>query len=300
MWTTRTRQQVRSWSARWLFCALVLGLAAPAGAEDFDYPPVSPIPIAPPGSVGVGPATYTRWSGFYFGGQFGLGIGNADFSTATQSGLAYALRETLLETDFAPSQWPVLGTADNSALSYGGFFGYNTQWENVIVGIEANLSKTNLTLDAPSTPLSRNTSADSAGNVYALALSGSGSVANMWLGTLRITAGYVAGNFMPYAFFGPALGLTNTSVTATIAGEEYTSGTVGTCSAKKPCYPFSLSSSDVFSNQLQYGYTAGLGVNIAITPNLFLRAEFEWDQFNLPPGILMSVTTGRVGAGLKF
>ena len=45
------------------------------------------------GSQSVGPATFTRWSGFYFGGQFGLSNGNADFSKSTDSVVAYALRE---------------------------------------------------------------------------------------------------------------------------------------------------------------------------------------------------------------
>jgi len=275
-------------------------LAAPARAGNLPDPPVSPIPIGAAGSVSVGPATYTRWSGFYLGGQFGLSNGNANFSSATVPSLAYALRETTLEADFSPSQWPVLGTANNSGLTYGGFVGYNTQWEDVIVGIEANLNKSSLTLNAPSSPLSRTTGADTTGSVYALALSGSGSIANMWLGTLRIRLGYIAGSFLPYAFFGPAFGLTNAAVTATIAGEQYTSGTIGVCSVAQPCYPFSLSSSNVFNNQVQYGYNAGLGVDFALAPNIFLRAEFEWDQFKPPPGILMGIVTGRVGAGLKF
>ena len=36
------------------------------------------------------------------------------------------------------SQWPILGTTDRRDVSYGGFIGYNTQWENVILGVEPN------------------------------------------------------------------------------------------------------------------------------------------------------------------
>ncbi len=80
------------------------------------------------GSQPVGPATFTRWSGLYAGGQFGYTNGNAPFSNATQSGIAYAFRETTLENEFNVSQWPTLGTANETAPSYGGFVGYNTQW----------------------------------------------------------------------------------------------------------------------------------------------------------------------------
>ena len=49
-----------------------------------------------------------------------------------------------------------------------------------------------------------------------------------------------------------------------------------------------------------YGFTVGGGVDVALTPNIFLRADLEFDQFNPPPGILMTIATGRVGAGFKF
>jgi len=56
---------------RRVFCALlVLGLASPALADD-DYP------FLREGKT-VGPATFTRWSGFYLGGQLGYTNGNAD------------------------------------------------------------------------------------------------------------------------------------------------------------------------------------------------------------------------------
>jgi hypothetical protein len=113
----------------------------------------------------VGPATFTRWSGFYFGGQIGNSNGNADFSNATQAGLSYALRETTLEAEFAPSQWPTLGTANTSAATCGAFFGYNTQWQDVTLGVEANLNRAGFTLHAPSTQIGPLiTAADSQGN----------------------------------------------------------------------------------------------------------------------------------------
>lgn len=295
MCTVRTRRQARSWLACWLFCALVFGFAAPVRAEDFTGPPVSPIPIVAPGSVSVGPATYTRWSGFYFGGQFGLSNGNADFSASTSSTIAYALRNTALEDEFAPSQWQILGTANLTAPTYGGFVGYNTQWEDVTVGIEANLNHAGFALNAASTPIGPlTTAADSFGDTHTLTMSGSGSVSNFDFATLRLRAGYVIGNFMPYIFGGAAFSLSTVSISV--------SGSDLQCTTTKPvtCNQFPFGGSSSYNNEVLYGYTAGLGVDFAVTPNLFLRAEFEWDQFNPPPGIMMSIVTGRVGAGLKF
>ena len=63
---------------RRVICALaVLAFATPAIAADLDLDILR-------GSQPVGPATFTRWSGFYLGGQIGYGDANADFSSATQ------------------------------------------------------------------------------------------------------------------------------------------------------------------------------------------------------------------------
>jgi outer membrane immunogenic protein len=275
----------------WVFCTLVaLGSSAPAAADDFEILR---------GSETVGPATFTRWAGFYAGGQIGYSTMHGDFSTATQSLVAYALRNSALEADAAPSQWQVLGATYNTAVSYGAFAGYNTQWQDLILGIEANYNRAALTLHAPSSPITRTTS-DGAGNAYSVNLSGSGSLMANDFGTLRLRAGWVAGNFLPYGFVGFALGAANTSIAATVSGEEYTSGVVGACSSTAPCSAFAFSNSYSANSQLLYGFTIGAGVDVALTPNIFLRAEFEWDQFNPPPGFLATIMTGRVGAGFKF
>lgn len=47
---------------RWLLCtAAFLAFAPSAFAADY----------TPPAPVTIGPATFTRWAGFYFGGQIG-------------------------------------------------------------------------------------------------------------------------------------------------------------------------------------------------------------------------------------
>ena len=57
---------------RWVFCALVLlGLASPAVAADLDLDVLRGAETVAPPPLTVGPATFTRWSGFYVGGQIG-------------------------------------------------------------------------------------------------------------------------------------------------------------------------------------------------------------------------------------
>lgn len=283
---------------RWVFCNLfALILASPAAAADFDIPPPGPAANYDilRGSETIGPATFTRWSGFYAGGQIGLSNGNADFSNAARPGLAYVLRQTTLQNEFAVSQWQVLGTANISATSYGGFAGYNTQWQDLIIGIEANLAHAGLNLNAPSTPIGPLiTGADSQGFTHTVRITATGSVTNLDFATLRARAGYVFGGFLPYGFIGPAFGLANVSVTSSLTDNE--------CSSSTPpaCGTVSFSNSFNRNSEVLYGFTVGGGVDVALTANIFLRAEFEFDQFNPPPGILLTIATGRVGAGFKF
>lgn len=287
---------------RWVFCALaLLGLVSAASAADLDADVLRGPEIAAPPPLPVGPATFTRWSGFYVGGQIGYSNANADFSTATQSLVAYSLRETSLEASFSPSSWPVLGSTNDGVVSYGGFVGYNTQWQDLVIGVEANLNRAGFTLKAPNSPIGLRTGADSTGTAYDVNVSGSGSVTDMDFATLRARAGWVVGNFMPYAFGGVAVGLANVSVSTLVFGEQYTSGSTTICTPTQPCFGLPTYTNGFNQNSdVLYGFTVGGGVDVALIQNIFLRAEFEFDQFNPPPHFLLTVATGRVGAGFKF
>ena len=133
---------------RWVICAVfVLALAPSAFADDLDILR---------GSQTVGPATFTRWSGFYAGGEYDYSSSNTDFSKATQPLLGYSLRNLQLEAVAQPSQWPVLsGNNAASASGFGGFAGYNTQWQDLVVGIEANYTHAPFTAVATNTPIGR-------------------------------------------------------------------------------------------------------------------------------------------------
>jgi outer membrane immunogenic protein len=276
---------------RIVYALILFGLASPAAAADPGYDFLR-------GSDTVGPGTYSRWSGFYVGGQVGYGWATTDFSGSTASIIAYVLRETDLQTSIAPSQWPILGTSTVGAPQFGGFIGYNTQFEEVVFGVEANMERAAFKLVSPNNPIARTTAADAAGNAYAVSMTGAGEVDTMGFMTFKARAGYAAGNFLPYGFAGFALGLANMSVSATISGTEYTSGIIGNCTAA--CIPFLYSGSSVHNNDVLYGYTVGGGVDVALTPNVFARVELELDQFILPHSMTLTATTARVGAGYKF
>jgi outer membrane immunogenic protein len=294
---TRVGRYVRAkgrkgWPMRWFIGVLIaLALTPSAFAGDFDILR---------GMQPVGPGSFYNWTGFYVGGQVGYGDASGDFSGATSGIIAEALRVTTLESEFSPSSWPVLGTGYNGQTSYGGFVGYNSQWQDLMLGIEANYSQSNYSIVAPITPIGRITPADSSGTAWTVVFTGNGSVSNLDYGTLRGRAGLVLGNFMPYGFVGLAYGQANVSV----ASSGYAEGNApasGPCSASNtpPCYLVTWNKTNSQISYI-YGATLGVGLDFGLTQNIFLRGEFEYTQFAPVSNIVIAVTSGRLGAGIKF
>ena len=288
--------------------ALMSGLLSPALAADYDLPILrgSSQPVAPIAPVTtVGPATFTRWSGFYLGGQFGYNEANANFADATQPLVHFSLRELALENVDTPSQWAVLGRGSGSAFNGGGFVGYNTQWQDLIIGVEGNYTRTNLVTNAPTTPIGRVTSAGGAS--YSVFLSGAGSLDLTDYATLRARAGWILGDFLPYGFAGFAVGRASYSVTTLVSGQQSTAtggppfpNPDGTCTPSATCINYSYSNSDGQNGALLYGLSVGVGLDWAMTQNIFLRSEFEFIQFAPLANINVSIVGARVGGGLKF
>jgi outer membrane immunogenic protein len=241
-------------------------------------------PAAP--VVTVGPATFTRWSGFYFGADASVSSSHADFSTATRPLVHSSLQFTTVETSDRPSDFQVLGSG--SAVTPGGgvFLGYNTQWQDLILGVEATYTHTNLNMTPPSTSVGR-VFQDTGVTVQ---VDGSGNLNLTDYGTARGRAGYVIGNFLPYAFIGMAVGRASYSVNTTTFYLDPAPGS----------QVLTFANGIGQNNALLWGYTVGAGLDWAITPNIFARGEFEFVQFAPISNIAVSVATGRVGAGFKF
>ncbi len=251
----------------------------------------------------IQPRNSLDWRGFYVGGQFGYSDASADFSSSTQAPLAYGLRELTLESQFTPSNWPVLGTASHGAAGFGGFVGYDTvyvtQNAKIVLGLEANYDQASLSIVAPNSPISRITPADSQGSNYLVNISGSGTVTNLDFGTLRARAGWALGNFLPYGFVGAAIGRADVNITAAFSGEQ-NPPTSGTCASAPSCVPFSFTGSAGRDSEWLYGLTVGAGLEVALTHNIFLRAEYEYVQFQPVASTTVDINTVRAGAGIKF
>jgi outer membrane immunogenic protein len=182
--------------------------------------------------------------------------------------------------------------ADSKGFSGGGQLGYNYQLpgSNLVVGIETDFQGSTLqgTYDS-----------------YQAGTGGWQDASKVdWWGTARGRVGYAFGSFLPYATGGLAYGHVATN---------------GSCSAT--AWPYACNQSQGAVSGTQIGWTAGAGVEYAVTRNLSFKAEYLYTDLgsaNSPnyyldatfggptysPGDDMRTTTTfstvRVGLNYKF
>jgi outer membrane immunogenic protein len=280
---------------RCLVVLCLLGFVTNANAQDFDVPTLrgtSPFMPAPP--------KYMRWAGFYVGGQIGGSSAEMNFKGATEGLMAQMLRVLALESEHHVSQWGVLGKANPSGISYGAFVGYNTQWSDVVVGIDLHYNRSDFFANAPQDPIARAVSTAN-GVGYSVLAEGAASMRITDYGGARLRGGWVIGNFLPYATLGVAVGRANIFRSARVSGTEILPCDPVPCVPPQPVVtPFDFSLSETKNAHFIYGWTAGLGVDVMVMPNVFVRAEVEYVGFSAAQGIKADLGTARVGGGVKF
>src|SRR5262245_12091915 len=124
------------WSVamRRFFLAAVMCVAAMSGSRAAD---LSDLPILR-GPVGGLSSSRVNWQGFYAGGQGAFGTSDMDFTGATQTVAQKLLANTAVEAFGGVAEWPLLGKASVHGNGWGAFAGYNSQWDDVVVGVEFN------------------------------------------------------------------------------------------------------------------------------------------------------------------
>jgi outer membrane immunogenic protein len=306
--STATRAAERRRPAAALALLTIL-FSSSAYAADYSTPrPLPDYSLRGSDAVVSRAPVYPRWDGFYFGGQFGKGFGSADFSSGTSSQVSYILSNTELEN--LVSSWATLPKASSGTQSYGGFVGYNYQWGAIITGFEANYNHMSF----------RSGAADSLGPIlvpganlpdgstvlYNVTVASTASLAIHDILTTRARVGWTYDRLMPYGFVGLAVGRADVARTASVTGTKSTQAPADPVTGivpppvvgalNLPRNPQSQSQDGLIA----WGYTAGLGVEVGLLPNLFLRAEWEFVQFPNISDIRVSMNTVRAGIGLKF
>jgi len=279
---------------RLVVAAVLIGFATSALAADYetDFPTLrgsTPYIPAPPRHV--------DWSGAYGGGQIGYGSSFMDFSRAGGSITAFDSSNAFTAPFGSVSSWVSLGTDNARGATYGAFIGYNWQWDDLILGLEANYNHTNLFGSATDSQC-YNTPAVSGcssaivlgdGNPYNATVTAAAAMRITDYGTARLRAGWVNDNWLPYAMIGLALGRVEISKYATATGTPTGAGAA-----------FTRTEGTVGSPMLAWGYSAGLGVDFLLFTNVFVRAEYEFVKFFLVSDFRSQIHNGRLGVGFKF
>lgn len=286
---------------------LVGGIALSAllvsGAQAADYlrgpipePTYQPVPKS---------ASYD-WSGFTFGGTYGYGSGRAD---PTRGGPSI-VDAVLPNLEITSQAYDLLhfqkGTARGTAWSI--FAGYNTMWDDVIVGVEAEYNRTGIKTKNNDSPDIARTLSGTAPNLWDVAFTNAYTRTRMRdYGVLRARFGVAYDRFLPFMTIGIALsnlqsrsGVTgsanlyelqpiNDPVTGAITG--YTRIDHGTTTRT-----FGRSTTPAYT----WGYAVGGGLDVALTDNLFARGQYEYVGFGGSNSTSIGLHTVKGGVGAKF
>src|ERR1700694_2335242 len=187
---------------RFLLAAMVFGAASGAQAAD-----LSDLPILRGAFTDGLSTSRVNWQGFYAGAQGGYGSSDENFNGSTRTMIAALLANTTIENEMQVSRWNLgLGKASARTSAFGGFAGYNSQWDDGVLGLEA--SYMHGTFGGTSTASQERVSGAALSDKFFhdVKATSSASISISDVATFRGRAGYAYGCFLPYMFAGLALG----------------------------------------------------------------------------------------------
>jgi outer membrane immunogenic protein len=288
--------------------ALVMGVSGGAFAADLGAAPLRGALYDPPASGNI-------WEGAYAGVFAGWGTGTSNFKNAAKGQIETLMRQTDLETEQKVSTLALPTKSTTNGPHFGAYAGYNWAFEDSVFGIEADYQRTNYDFSAKG----------DASRVYALA---SGYNANFSynatdkakvenIATARVRIGYAMGNVLPFITFGAAFAHGQRATSVNIPAityydpnpATYSSSVVcaATCSTvttqtyfpKSPYTVAARSASIAKTNQFGFGFAGGFGADYAITPNVLVRAEYQFAKVGFG-GADVVMSSARAGVAAKF
>ncbi len=289
---------------RFLLAAVMFGAVSGAQAAD--------MPDFLRGSIATAPVT-RNWDGWYAGGQVSYSAVESDFSKSIAGLTNFIFRDSVLQQP--ASQFGLLPKTTTQGTGFGAFVGRNYQWDDLVLGVEANYNY----FDRLATSTSGSNSLDIVNppgqtnppgvtTTYGVTLTGRAAVQVKDAITFRGRAGWATGNFLPYVFGGVAVGRMDVSrsVTSTVTRRDdvtttdifgITTTTIG------PTLPVPAQSQTLIeqrTNAFVAGWTGGLGLEYMLWGNLFMRGEWEYVKFLTVKNTVVQANNLRAGIGYKF
>lgn len=278
----------------------VLGLTVatlPAFAADYPVLRGSQIDDAPP------PPDFssgrTDWSGFYVGGFAGLNETEFKPDSGLQNLARSAYRNTLLgaENDMGAFVNDLPKRRDSGA-NFGGMIGYNFIFGDVMLGIEGDYTRSGH--EYRFTDFIARRSTTSSGQTIDWSMTSNVGAQLHDYATARLRMGWTYGRIMPFGTFGAAFGRFDTVSTIDATANIVTTNPVTGVQTSSPAAGYPLRVGVARKDTWGFGMALGGGVDLALTDNLFLRAEYQYIAFADVQGTSTTINTGRVAAALKF
>jgi len=256
------------------------------------------------GTLPASSAPTRNWDGWYVGGQVGESWTNTDYGRTATTQTNDLFRNTTLQGP--ASQLNLFGKVNGQSSGFGGFVGRNWQFDDVVLGVEANYNYLSglatstsgsigpIQVPEPGLVLPAGETA-----VDGVTLNGRAALRVKDEITFRGRAGWATGDFLPYMFGGLAVGRMDVSSTVSSSVIRTTDGAGGVVSVM-PLPQFALTSTVAKTNAFVVGWTAGLGLEYMLWGNIFLRGEWEYIRFVQVQNTAVSENSVRAGLGYKF
>ena len=185
------------------------------------------------------------------------------------------------------------GNNDSTATHFGGFVGYQQQWDGAVVGLEGTYNWLDKSVAASNT------------------ISGSFALPAQCLDLFRGRLGDGAHHRLRHDSHEGRLGgeqLHHALCDLRHCPRARWTSRAPPWSHRWPAPPRRPGSpspapftvSEVLNNQFGYGYAAGVGVDFCLMANLFARLEYEYVQFPDFQGLNAHLHNVRAGAAFKF
>jgi outer membrane immunogenic protein len=209
------------------------------------------------------------WCGFYAGVNAGAAWGHEDISLVP-TGLSFQDPNNALLAS--------VGSPSNSKTSFtgGGQIGVNSQWLNLVVGLEQDIQYVGLNTSQNVGAVGVPPIAGAAPTLFVF----NNSVDSRWLATTRLRMGYAFNNVLLYSTAGIAFGQQNYS--QTIAATTVLPAVPANLTFNTAAVPS--------SNRITAGFAAGGGGEWKFAPNLSARLEYLYIDLDNSDDVLSALS----------
>jgi outer membrane immunogenic protein len=239
-----------------------------AGAADLPLKAPTPMPVY-------------DWTGFYLGGSFGTRLSDADWTTTClQPGFALCNAPNFPNRLAFQSSVPL----NSTGARFGGYAGYNWQYQNMLVGVEADGAWVDSSAFVLGIPGAEDPTVPGSPGFD------TARIRTTWDAGARARLGWiVTGNVLLYGTAGASWIHVESSATCG------TGFPVGWCAANSPF----LGTTQTISTT-RVGWTVGGGMEVMVTPNWLARAEYRYANYGTFSATLFGGFNGNVNNGDAF